>query len=298
MPFDALFLRVAPFLFVLIWSTGWVAAGYAAPYADALTFLAIRFALAALLLALLSLAFRASWPATPRAWGHALVAGMLMHGAYLAGVWVAVRMGLPAGVSGLIAALQPLLITAFSPLILGERISGLRWLGSGLGVVGLALILAPKLAGLDETLLWQALVPIVINVIGMVSVVAGTFYQKRFLQTGDLRTMTAVQYVGALMVVVPPMLAVEQMHVAWNMTVILTMAWSVLGLSLGGIGLYLWLVRHGEVSRAAALVYLVPPLAAAQAWLFFGERLSPIQLLGIAVTVTGVVLATRPAKAR
>ncbi len=297
MPADQLFLRLAPFLFVFIWSTGWVAAGYAAPHADALTFLTVRFTLAAALLALISLAFRAPWPATPRAWAHALVAGALIHGFYLSGVWVAVRLGLPAGVSGLIAALQPILTAAFTPLFLGERVTALRWVGTIIGFAGIVLVLAPKLVGVEPAALAAVLIPIVINIVGMFSVTFGTFYQRRFLQTGDLRTMTAVQYVGAVLVTAPLMLGFEQMRIDWNMTVILTMLWSVVVLSLGGIGLYLWLIRKGELARATTLIYLVPAMVALEAWALFGERLSPVQIVGMVVTVVGVMLATRKPRA-
>jgi drug/metabolite transporter (DMT)-like permease len=297
MTLETLFVRIAPFLFVFIWSTGWVAAGYAAPHADALTFLTVRFSLAALLLAAISLAFRAAWPATPRAWAHALVAGALIHGIYLSGVWVAVRLGLPAGISGLIAALQPILTAAFTPLILGEKVTAMRWIGTVIGFAGIVLVLAPKLVGVEPAALGAVLIPIIINIIGMFSVTFGTFYQRRFLQTGDLRTMTAVQYVGAVMITAPLMLGFETMQLDWNITIALTMLWSVVVLSLGGIGLYLWLIRRGELARATTLIYLVPAMVALEAYLLFGEKLTLIQILGMIVTVLGVMLATRPAKA-
>jgi drug/metabolite transporter (DMT)-like permease len=297
MPADRLFIRLAPFLFVFIWSTGWIAAGYAAPYADALTFLTIRFALAAVLLAVISAAFGAPWPPTRAAWLHALAAGALIHGIYLSGVWVAVRLGLPAGVSGLIAALQPILTAAFTPLLLGERVSRLRWIGTLIGFLGIVLVLAPKLVDVPPAALMAVLIPIIINIVGMFSVTFGTFYQKRFLQTGDLRTMTAVQYVGAVLVTAPLMLGFEQMQITFNLQIILTMLWSVVVLSLGGIGLYLWLIRRGEMAKATTLIYLVPAMVAIEAWLLFGETLTLVQIIGMIVTVLGVMLATRPSKA-
>ncbi len=293
MQLDALFLRLTPLLFVLIWSTGWVAAGYSAPYADPLTFLSLRFACAALLLGVLSAALGATWPRNWQGWVHALVAGALLHGVYLAGVWWAVRHGLPAGISGLIAALQPILTAAFSPLLVGERISRQRWAGIAIGFCGIALVLAPKLAGVPASALALTLVPIAVNVVGMFAVTFGTFYQKRFQQSGDLRTMTAIQYLGAIAVTLPFALALEPMAITWNLTMALVLAWSVIGLSLGGIALFLLLIRRGEVSRAATLIYLVPPTVAVEAWLLFGERLSPVQVAGMALTVAGVVLASR-----
>ncbi len=285
--------RFMPALFVLIWSTGWLSAGYAAPHADALTFLSVRFACAALLLGLLSVALDATWPKGWRAWLHALVAGVLLHGLYLGGVWWAVRHGLPAGVSALIAALQPILTAAFSPWLVRERISPVRWAGIAVGFIGIGLVLAPKLIGIAPGTLMLVLVPILINIGGMIAVTCGSFYQKRYQQRGDLRTMTVVQYIGALMVTLPLAYALEPMTIVWNMTIVLVLAWSVVGLSLGGIGLYLLLIRRGEVSRAATLIYLVPPAAAVETYFLLGETLVPVQIAGMMITVAGVVLASR-----
>jgi drug/metabolite transporter (DMT)-like permease len=293
MSLDALLVRSMPLLFVLIWSTGWVAAGYSAPHADPLTFLTLRFACAALLLGALSVMLGADWPKGWRNWLHALVTGALLHGIYLAGVWWAVRHGVPAGISGLIAALQPILTAAFSPWLMRERISARRWAGIGAGFVGIALVLAPKLTGVAPGTLWAVLLPLGVNIVGMFAVTFGSFYQKRFQQSGDLRSMTAVQYLGGIIITLPLAFATESMTITWNLTMWLVLAWSVIGLSLGGIGLYLLLIRRGEVSRSATLIYLVPPAVAVEAWLLFGETLTTIQIIGMAIAVLGVVLANR-----
>jgi drug/metabolite transporter (DMT)-like permease len=293
MPLDALLLRLAPIAFVLIWSTGWIAAGYAAPYADPLTFLSLRFALAAVLLALIAAWAGAAWPRDRAGWGHALFVGVLLHGLYLAGVWWAVRHGVPAGISGLLAALQPILTVALAPALLGERISAVRVAGTTVGLLGIGLVLAPKFAGLEPAGLVAVGWPILINALAMVASTLGAFHQKRHQQTGDLRSLTAIQYLGALGVTLPLALALEPMAITWNLTVVLVMAWSVVGLSLGGIGLFLLLIRRGEVSRAASLIYLVPPAVALEAFVLFGEQLTVMQLLGVFVTVIGVILANR-----
>lgn len=289
----SLFLRVAPFVFVLIWSTGWVVAGYSAPYADPLTFLCVRYACAAVLVAGFACFSRAEWPPTAAGWRHGIFSGVLLHGIYLGGVWWAVRHGLPAGISGLIAALQPILTALFAPAILGERITVLRWGGIVLGFIGISLVLQPKVAGVEPAALWGVLIPIIINIIAMVSVTAGSFYQKLLVGSGDLRTVTALQYVGALLFTLPLAFATEQMHIAWNLTMALVLAWSVVALSLGAIGLMLMMIRKGAVSRIATLIYLIPPTVAIEAWLLFGERLSVVQIAGMAVTVLGVLLASR-----
>lgn len=292
--FDSpLALRFAPVLFVFLWSSGWIVAGYSARYSDALTFLSLRFACAFVALAALSIAVGAPWPKGRRAILDCAIAGILLHALYLGGVWWAVRHGLPAGVSGLIAGLQPVLTALFAPLIVGERISPVRWAGIVCGFVGIGLVLEPKLVGVEPEALHAVLVPIVVNVTGMFAVTFGSFWQKARIVSGDLRTVTAVQYAAAFLFTLPFAFLLEPMRMEWNLTMTLVLAWSVLALSLGGIGLYLILIRRGQVSRTATFLFLVPPAVAVEAWLLFGETLSPIQLVGMAVAVLGVVLASR-----
>lgn len=292
--FDSpLFIRLSPLLFVLLWSSGWIVAGYSARHADALTFLALRFACAGIAVAAIAFAVGAPWPKGRRAIIDCAIAGILLHAIYLGAVWWAVRHGLPAGVSGLIAGLQPVLTALFAPLIVGERISPLRWAGIVFGFLGIALVLQPKLVGVAPEVVQAVLLPVAVNVVGMFAVTLGSFWQKARIVSGDLRTVTAVQYIAACLFVLPFAFALEPMRIEWNLTMALVLAWSVLALSLGGIGLYLVLIRRGQVSRTATFLYLVPPAVAVEAWLLFGETLSPIQLVGMAVAVLGVVLASR-----
>jgi drug/metabolite transporter (DMT)-like permease len=292
LPSTTTLLRVAPVVFVLIWSTGWISARFGAPYADPLTFLVIRYALATAVIVVFATFAGAQWP-RGTAVGHALASGVLLHAIYLGGVWWAIRHGLPTGVSGLIAAVQPILTALLAPSLIGEQISRKQWIGIGMGFVGIALVLEPQLETLSRETMATVLVPMAVNVVAMISVTFGTFYQKRFIATGDLRTVTALQYVGAFLVTLPVAVLLEDMTIVWNLTVVATMAWSVFALSLGAIGLLLLLIRHGAVSRAATLIYLVPPAVAIEAFLLFGERMLPVQVVGLVVTAAGVALATR-----
>lgn len=289
---SSLILKAAPALFVAIWSTGWVSARYGADYADPLTFLTLRYALACFALIILILFAKASWPKGRHA-VHAMVSGVLLHAIYLGGVWYAIAHGLPTGISGLIAAIQPILTAFLAPVILRERIGPMQWLGILLGFLGIALVLEPKLIAIDPAHMGQTVLPLFINVISMISVTAGTFYQKRFIPSGDLRSITALQYAGAFCVTLPVAYLLEPMHIVISLPFVLVMAWSVLALSLGAIGLLLMLIRKGAVSRAAALIYLVPPSVAIEAYIAFGETLAVTQIAGMIVTVIGVALATR-----
>jgi drug/metabolite transporter (DMT)-like permease len=285
--------RLTPAVFVLLWSTGWIVAGYAAPYADPLFFLSLRYALAALVFLAICAVLRAQWPKTRADWWHAVFSGVLLHGIYLGGVWWAIANGVPTALSGLIAALQPLMTALSAPWIVGERLSIGQKSGVLLGLGGLLIAIAPSLLALEAGEVAAALVPLAVNVLAMVSVTAGTLYQKRYLQTGDLKTIATLQYLGALVVTLPAVFLFGEMRIEWNFGVWVALVWSVLGLSAGAIALLLYLIRRGQVSRAASLIYLVPPAVAIQAFLYFGDPLPLPMIVGTVVVAVGVYLTNR-----
>jgi drug/metabolite transporter (DMT)-like permease len=285
--------RLAPAIFVLLWSTGWVIAKYAGIYADPLTFLVLRYLLATLLFVGFCFATGATWPKTWAAAGHAMISGIFLHGLYLGAVWWAIGQGVPAAISGIIAGLQPLMTAALAPVLIGENLSGQQKLGLGLGFLGIALAVVPKVMAIDTGATPIHLFPVVINVLGMAAVTYGTIYQKRHLQHEDIRSTAMLQYVGALTVTLPAAFFLEDMRVVWSVHLFAALGWAVLGLSMGAIALLLYLIRRGQVSRAASLIYLVPPLAALQAWLFFDEALTLPMIVGTAIAVAGVYLTNR-----
>lgn len=290
----SLFDRLAPAIFVVVWSTGWIVAKYGVVSSDPLTFLSLRFAIAGVLLAAYAASAGAAWPRGPLAWLHGMVSGVLLHAVYLGGVWWAIRRGVPSSLSGLIAALQPLLAAALAPWLGRENVSPRQWLGVVLGFSGVIAALSPEFAGLRGHALEAVAAPILVNVGAMLGVTFGAFHQKRAVESADLRATAAAQYLGAFVVTAPLAFLTEPMRVGTDLTTFLAMAWSVLALSIGAISLLLILIRRDAVARSSALIYLIPPLVAVEAFLAFGERLAPIQLAGMAVTVAGVFLARRP----
>ncbi|MBM3522065.1 MAG: DMT family transporter [Alphaproteobacteria bacterium] len=287
------FERVAPALFVALWSTGWITARFAADHASPLAFLVVRHALTAIALAMLALALRSAWPRDRASVAHAALAGLMIMGGYLGGVWWAISAGMPAGVSGLISAIQPILTALLAPALLGESITRRQWQGIALGFVGIVLVLQPKLAALDADGLRAALGPLAVNALAMVSVTLGTFYQKSFNATGDLVPAQAIQAGAAGLATLPVALLIEDIRLDPSLPIVGAMTWSVVMNSIGANFLLLMLLRRGAIARAAALIYLMPPVVAAQAYLMFGETLTPAQLAGAAVTVVGVALVTR-----
>ncbi len=286
--------RFAPVAFILLWSSGWVAAEFGAMVAGPLTFLVIRFAIAIAFFVAIAVFSSARWPSTRVELGHALFSGVLLHGGYLGPVWWAIGQGVPAGISGIIAGLQPLLTALAAPYVLNERLSGRQRIGLILGFLGVALAVLPKLlhAG-SGGIPWF---PVLINMIGMVSVTSGTIYQKRYLQNVDIRVAATLQYVAALIVLVPFAFLLETFHVDFGWQFVAVLAWSVLGTSVAAILLLLYLLSHGQVSRVASLVYLVPPLAALQAFFFLHEALTALTIAGTAIVVVGVYLANYKGK--
>ncbi|MDP2698825.1 DMT family transporter [Thalassospira sp.] len=280
------FGRIMPFVFVFLWSTGFVGAKFGLPYAEPFTFLLIRFLIVIVLMVPVVLMMGARWPKSWREAGHIAVVGALVHGIYLGGIFAAIDTGLPAGLAALIAGLQPVLTASVVGALLGERVTGRQWLGLVFGLAGVAMVLLPKIdAGVGITTGGLALA-----VFGLFGISAGTIYQKRFCTGMDLRSGTVIQYVAASAVVAIGAFALETRQVDWTTDFVLVMAWLVLVLSIGAIMLLMALIRQGEATRVASMFYLVPPTAAMFAWLLFDEQLGVLGFAGFGIAALGVAM--------
>ena len=279
--------RFFPIMFVLLWATGFIGAGLSMPYAEPFTFMAVRFSIAAVIMTLWALASRAVWPKGATL-VHAAIAGCLIHGAYLSALFWAVHHGLPAGMSGLVAGLQPMLTTLIAAMLLGERASGRQWTGLLIGFLGVAMVVWPKFSagsGVDPESLAAAF-------FAVLAISTGTVWQKRFGTTGDLKTGTAVQYIAAAALTALCAFSFETRVVIWSPQLIFALVWLTLAISIGAILALLVMIREGAMSKVASLFYLVPGTAAIMAYLIFGETLGPIQIAGMVVTTLGVALTT------
>lgn len=279
--------RSVPLLFVLLWSTGFIGAKFGLPHAEPLTFLLIRYLLVLALMTLVALAMRAPWPRDARQWLHIGVAGLLVHGVYLGGVFMSISKGLPAGVASLVVGIQPLLTAVGAGWLLKEAVLARQWFGLVLGFVGVAIVVSGKLGsgfGLDA--LWPALA-------ALAGITAGTLYQKRFCPSFDWRTGAIAQFLPTAIATAVVASLTEDFRVAWVPDFIFALAWLVLVLSLGAISLLNMLIRRGSAVNLASLFYLVPPCTALIAWLLFDERLAGMALVGMALAVWGVYLARK-----
>ncbi|HEX2940900.1 MAG TPA: DMT family transporter [Rhodopila sp.] len=277
-----------PALFVVLWSTGFLGARMGLPHAGPLTFLTLRYILAATLLLLAALVTRAPWPRRMADVGHYAVTGLMVHATYLGGVFVGISLGLQAGVSALIVGLQPLLTAALARVFLGERVAPRQWAGLSLGLIGVALVLARKLGqGSGDVM------GVLACVAALFGITIGTLYQKRYCGGMDLRTGSIIQFTAAGLLTAPLALWFEGWRVAWTGEFVFALLWLVVVLSLGAVSLLYVLIRRGAASQVASLFFLVPPCTALIAWMLFGERLGPLALVGMALTAIGVALASR-----
>lgn len=280
-------IAVAPMLFVLLWSTGFIGARYGLPYIEPLTFLGVRMVCVVLVMVLIVLVARARWPDRIGI-GHSLVAGALVHGAYLAGVFIAISQGVPAGISALIPGLQPILTSTIANRYLGERVTRVQWLGLALGLFGVLMVLHDRQMVAEGTLLgWAA------SFVSLLGITFGTLYQKRFCGEIDWRTGNTVQYAGASVLFWLGAFAFESRVIHWSGELVFAIAWLVFVLSIAGVSLMYWLIRRSAATSFASLFYLVPAVTALFAYLLFGERLDMVSIAGMVVCAAGVVLASR-----
>lgn len=280
-------LAAMPWVFVGVWSTGFVVARLAMPHAPPLTFLSWRYAFSLLAFGAWIASAGVDWPRGRAQWGHLAVSGALMHAGYLGGVWAAVRSGMPAGTAALIVGLQPLFTALWVSGRGQHRVSALQWLGLLLGLGGLVMVVWRKLS------LGEVTGPnLALAVLALVSITAGTLYQKRHVRPVDVRSANFVQIAAAL-VVTAPLALLETGSMQWHPDLLVAMAWSVLVLSLGGSSLLMMLIQRGAATRVTSLLYLVPPCTALLAWLLFGERMAASGWAGMVLCAVGVGLVLR-----
>ncbi|WP_409193126.1 DMT family transporter [Acidovorax sp. WCS2018Noco2-43] len=281
----------APLLFVLIWSTGFLVGRGVSAHADPFWFLAARFVLVAAAFTAAALWARVAWPQGARRIGLHLVAGALMNGLYVGPSWWAMSQGLPAGVMALIGSLQPLFTALIAVAVLHKHLPRVTWWGLALGFGGVTLVLLPRLQSTDAASL--SLPVVLVGAGSILALTVGSMVQKSPWATGGLRSASAVQNVGAVLVLAA--MAAVFGEPRWDHSPMLWgyLLYAVLVLSIGGASLLIWLMRRGEATRTSALLLAVPPLSALQAWVIFGETLSFWQLLGFAMAMAGVALARR-----
>lgn len=289
--------RTAPALFVLLWSTGFTGIRYGIPYAPPFTFIAIRMAIASVLLALISLAITKRFAHDLPTIGKSALVGVTIHGAYLGGCFYGVKQGMPAGITALICSLQPVLVSIFSSIFFQEKLSPRKWLGLGLGLAGLVLVIAPKLDGAgDQGLPAAGVIAVFIALLGGTS---GTLLQKKFGAGVEVLSGTSWQYVATGILMGLFALTFEGgVSITWNAPFIFSLTWLIVALSIGAILILYFLLARSSASSVSSLYYLVPAVTAVEAYFLFGEKIGLVTALGTLVTIAGVALVVRQGRAR
>lgn len=270
-----------PAIFVLIWSSGFIIARFGMPHSEPMTFLFLRFVGVLLVMVPIVLVVRPVWPTWPQI-RHISLAGLLLQAGYLGGVWAAVRHGMSAGLVALMMGLQPIL-TAWLSALVQERISVRQWAGLALGFGGVGLVVWTKLS-----LASLSLVSLSLALVGLVSITAGTLYQKRFCPDFDLRAGSVIQFAVSGVACLPFIMLFESGDIQWHPELIGALIWAIFGLSIGGISLLFLMIRRGAATEVTSLLYLTPPTTALMAWMLFAEPITLEMVLGTLLTVIGV----------
>src|ERR1700738_4835920 len=284
--FEKLAARAAPAIFVVLWSTGFVATKYVLHDAEPLTYLAIRMAVVVALMAVIVAVARPQWPDRSGI-AHSVVAGLLVHGFYLGGTAIAIAHSIPAGLSALIPGLQPILTSTLANRWLGERVTPLQWTGLLLGLAGVVLILHGRPMSGEAGWGWLA------SGVSLVSITLGTLYQRRYCGQIDWRTGNLVQYVAVMVFFGAGAWLFETNVVHWTEEFVLSLVWMAVVLSIGSIGLLYWLIRRSAATSVASLFYLVPAVTAIMAYVLFGGRLDGGAIWGMAACAAAVFLVNR-----
>jgi len=289
--------RTAPVLFVLLWSTGFTGIRYGIPYAPPFTFIAVRMAIASVLLALISLAITKRFTYDLPTIGKSALVGITIHGAYLGGCFYGVKQGMPAGITALICSLQPVLVSIFSSIFFKEQLTLRKWLGLGLGLVGLIMVIVPKLIGPGgQKLPSVGVIAIFIALLGGTS---GTLLQKKFGSGVEVLSGTSWQYVATGILMGSLALIFEGGEsITWNASFIFSLTWLIVALSIGAILILFFLLARSSASSVSSLYYLVPAVTAVEAYFLFGEKLGLVTAMGTLVTIAGVALVVRQGRAR
>jgi len=273
-------------LFILIWSTGFIIARYGMPHAEPLTFLAIRFFGVILILLPCILWYKAPWPSKSQI-VHLAIAGVLIQFGYLAGVWIAIRHGMPVGLTALIVGLQPILTAVFVSL-LAEKITRSQWQGLFLGLFGVFLVLYAQIniAGVNAQTIF-------FNITGLLSITVGTIYQKKYCAQFDLRTGSLIQFITSLGLATIGAFLFETREVEWVLELIGALVWGIVGISIGAMSLLFILIRRGNATKVSSLMYLTPPTTAIMGWILFNEPLTILVGFGTLLTMLGVLIVNQ-----
>lgn len=284
--------KFAPLVFVLLWSTGFVGAKYILPFAEPFVFLTIRYAIATLLLVIIAKSIGESLTLNRDQIWQSIAVGVFLQVIYIGGVFYAVHLGVPAGITSAIVSLQPIVVSVLAVRFLGERIRWVQGAGLLLGLFGVCLLLLPKIFSGDFVPSFSG-VGILSCFLALSGTTAGYLLQKKSGTDIPFLPGTAVQFAAATLIFAMAATFTEEWKVEVTTEFLLALAWIVIALSIGSIFLLFYLLKNDSASSVSSLYYLVPPLTAIEAFALFGEKIAPVGLVGMAFAAIGTILVTR-----
>ena len=279
--------RLAPYLFVFLWSTGFVGAKYGLPFADPFIFLSLRIFIAAGILFIAARLMHAQISLTRSDIGKSSLLGLFLHAFYLGGVFFAISQGVSAGVAAVITSLQPVFVSILAVKVLGEKLRWSQFAGLVTGLIGVVLVLGPTF---DSSVSKIGLAGVFVALLGSTT---ATLMQKKFGADIPLVVGTAYQYLAAGAVLGIAAIATGGTRIEFTPKFGAAMIWLILALSVGAVLLLLRLLNSGSAASVSSLFYLVPPATALEAYVLFGEKVNTQGFLGIGVTALGVWLVIR-----
>jgi len=292
-----IFVRVAPLLFVMLWSTGFIAAKYSMQNADPFVFLSLRMTITAIVLILILWLTGARLPKSIFRHRHDMVTGILLHCGYLGFVFWPIKDGVPSGIVAIIIGIQPILTTALATMYIGESLNLRKIAGLLVGFIGVGVVIVGKFGinlGLNGGLSGFYLS---LCILSLISVSVGVFYQKKFCNQSQLLAGTLMQYVAAaIATALFALLLGETWHIEWTNDFAIALAWQVFGLSIGAVVLLMAIIKLGEAGRVSSMFYLIPPLVAIEAHFLFGETLGLLSIVGMLLCIVGVYFVNRSNK--
>lgn len=286
--------KYAPVIFVCLWSTGFLGAKLGLPHAEPFTFLSLRFAIVLMILLPIGVFFVKETPSIKQVL-HCFVVGILLHGAYLGGVFFAIAQGMPSGLSALIVGQQPVITLLFSAILARQLPEGIVILGFALGFAGVFLVLLPQFLN-QEAITAISLSSIIASILALFGISAGTVYQKTFVKNVDSVVGLMFQYFAALIVLGILSILTESQTIVWDAEFVFALVWLIFVLSLGGVGYLMFLIERGSVAKTSSLFFLVPGITALVAHIVFDEPLGIHVIVGFALAAISVILVQREAK--
>ena len=280
-------IKIFPFIFILLWSSAFITTKPIIDNSDPFSALAFRFLIVAFGFYLFSLFTKKKILISKKNFFESFFSGVLFHGFYLGGVFFSISRGMPTAIAALIVTLQPILTNALSGPILGEKVTYKQWLGVILGFIGAALVLGFDIGSNIP------FVGLVATLIALFAITTSTIWQKKLSNNLPLSVSNMYQAIGGCCFHLIIIILFANPEINFSKTFIIAMSHQIFLVSFGAFTILMFLIKHNSASKTVSIFFLIPPTSATMAWLFLGEILTLIDLVGFLITSIGVFIATR-----